>query len=415
MRQQKTFYNINIKTMRKSLLPILTLALMASPAAVHANGNGNAIVTSGETSPVVPETFVKTSGNMFGTKPGTAPEGWTLSFPNADASLQDELAAGVRTTGVDNSMPQMEGSVFNSSAKAVTRLEITVPLANFGIDENLLEAYAQEGKPLTLYFSCDAATGYTTLGQDENPSVKFSAILLRADKSAAGNSEARAYFNVGSATAHVFSSAEISTDEGFRPAYVNLAIEMKPCDGMEDTADYGVSVGNVHIYISGDDLVTKDIMVDCNYPGTLIGGGRYLSLGDGQKGSTAYIVFDSADRFTRALLKDLNGNVLATCDNKGDNIARLPIAVNQELKTDYELTGEPTDPDYDPDDEDYDNPDDGTTTLTLELEGTTPTAISGVKTDSANSKRIYNIAGQKVNTTQAGQVYIVDGKKTVVK
>lgn len=405
--------------MKKSFLPILTLALMASPAAVHANDDGDAIVTLGETSTTVPETFVKTSGNLFGTKPGTAPEGWTLSFPNADASLYDELAAGVRTTDINNSMPQMEGSVFSSSAKAVTRLEITVPLANFGIDENLLEAYAQEGKNLSLYFSCDAATSYTTLGQDKNPSVKFNATLLRADKSAAGNSEARAYLNVYSATSHIFSSAEISTDEAFRPAYVNLAIEMKPCDGMEDIADEGVSVGNVHIYISADDLVTKDIMVDCNYPGTLIGEGRYLSLGNGQKGSMAYIVFDSANRFTRALLKDLDGNVLATCDNKGDNIARLPIAVNQELKTDYELTGEPTDPDYDPED-DEDNPDDGTTTLTLELEGTTPTAINGVKTDGTTAnpttpKHVYNISGQKVNTTQAGQMYIVGGKKTVVK
>lgn len=404
--------------MKKSFLPILTLALMASPTAIHANDDGDAIVMPGETSTTVPETLVKISDNLFGTKQGTVPEGWTLSFPNADTSLYDELAAGVKTTDINNSMPQMEGSVFNSSAKAVTRLEMTLPLANFGIDENLLEAYAQKGKDLSLYFACDAATSYTTLGQDKNPSVKFKATLLRADKSAVGSSEARAYLNVSSATAHIFASTEIATDETFRPAFVNLTIEMKPCDGMEDFADEGVSVGNVHIYIC-DDLVTKDIMVNYNYPGTLIGEGRYLSLNNGQKGSTAYIVFDSANKFTRASLKDLNGNVLATCDNKGDNIARLPIAVNQDLKTDYELTGEPTDPDYDPED-DEDNPDDGTTTLTLELEGTTPTAINGVKTDgtTANSttpKRIYNITGQKVNTTQAGQMYIVDGKKTVVK
>lgn len=162
-------------------------------------------------------------------------------------------------------------------------------------------------------------------------------------------------------------------------------------------------------------------MVNCNYPGTLIGEGRYLSLNNGQKGSTAYIVFDSTDKFTRASLKDLDGNVLATCDNNGDNIARLPIAVNQDLKTDYELTGKPTDPDDDEDDDDDDDtPDDGTTTLTLELEGTTPTAINGVKADDGTAyptapKRIYNIAGQKVDNTQAGQVYIIGGKKAVAK
>lgn len=52
-------------------------------------------------------------------------------------------------------------------------------------------------------------------------------------------------------------------------------------------------------------------MVNCNYPGTLIGEGRYLSLNNGQKGSTAYIVFDSADKFTRASLKDL---ICLCCD-----------------------------------------------------------------------------------------------------
>ena len=81
---------------------------------------------------------------------------------------------------------------------------------------------------------------------------------------------------------------------------------------------------------------------------------------------------------------NIDGNVLATCDNNGDNIARLPIAVNQDLKTDYELTGKPT------------NPDDDTAY---------PTA----------PKRIYNIAGQKVDNTRAGQVYIIGGKKAVAK
>ena len=402
----------------KTFLPALMLALFSPLATAGAMADDGDIVISDEVITPTPSFFVRSYGNLFGTAKGTAPEGWTLSFPNADAAQYDDLAAGVKTAVSPYSMPQMKDGTFSASPKTLTRLERTVALADLGITDNVLAAFAEKEMPLTLNIACDAEAFYFTLGQDANPTVKFRAELLRADKSRAGAGDMTSHLYEGRTTDHLLASAAIDTKEANRPAYVKLTIDMKPCDGMEDFADEGVSVGNVFMYVSTDDIVTKNITVDYDYAGTLAGEGEYVSMPEGQGGSTAHIMFDSAESFTRAVLKDVNGNIVATCGNRGDNRAVLPVNVTQALKTDYELTGTPTNPDYDPDDEDYDEPDDGTTTLTLELEGVTPTAIDNVKADdnySAAPKRIFNTAGQEVSTPQPGQIYIVDGKKGLVK
>lgn len=410
--------------MIKKFLPTLMLAFSTPMLAAGALGNGDDDVI--EVTPSVdinvPDFFAKSSGNLFGQAAGTVPEGWILSFPNADESKYDELAAGVKTSVSPYSMPQMEKGkgVFRSSPKTLTRLETTIALADLGVSEQVLDAFVEKGvNDLTLEFACDAETFNTTLGQSENASLKFRAQLLRADKSLIVSGDANTYFSAAKTNAHLYAALPIYIKEAFRPAYVKLIIDMKPCDGMEDIADEGVCVGNVYAYISTGNVMDKDISVDCGYAGTLYGEGKYLSLEEGQEGSTAHILFDSEQKFTAARLKDINGNVVVSCTNRGDNRAVLPVNVTEALKTDYELTGQPTNPDYDPDDEDYPgNPDDGTITLTLELDGVTPSGISGVKaddSDSAAKKCIHNIAGQKITAPQRGQIYIVNGKKGVAK
>lgn len=421
----------------KTLLPALMLALFSPLAAVSALADDGDIELPPTVIVNVPETLLRTSGNLFGTTRGTAPEGWTLSFPDAEEGQHDELAAGVQTKVSPNSMPQMKDGTFSSSPKALTRLEYTLPLTAFGITEDMLKAYHEKGQDLTLYFSCDAEAFYTTIGQYANPSVKLRAVLLNADQATVGMGEVNAYFSVNSTSAHLFGSANIPTNDDIIPSQVKFTVDMKPCDGMEDIADEGVTVGNVRTYVCTDNITTRDITVMHDYPGSLIGEGRYVAMGYDPNVNpddfTANIVFDAKEKFTRAVLKDMSGNIVATSDCLPGNRAVLPVKVSLDLKTDEELTGEPSatsyapatsyDPDGDGDDDDDDDDDDpdndDTTTLTLELEGLTPTAISSVKADdnddSAAPKRIFNIAGQKVTTPQPGQIYVVDGKKGVVK
>ena len=398
------------------------LAFLAPLTAVNAQNDGDIIEVTPSDAISVPNSFITSVGNLFGNIPGTAPDGWTLSFPNADDSKYAELAAGVKTVVSPYSMPQMKDAVFRSSPKALTRLEVTLPLTHFGITDQMLDAYAEKGqKCLQLYFSCDVETSYTTLYQDKNPYVMFTTKLMNEENATVGAGVAKNFLGVQKSSAHLFASAEISTSDNLRPTQVKLAVEMKPCDGMEDIADEGVSVGNVCVYIATDDIVEKTIEIDHSYSGTTIGEGTYVSMPEeGQNGSVAHIVFDSNNKFTRATLKDLNGNVVASSDCRAGNRAVLPVSVNKSLKTDYEITGTPTNPEYDPDDEETPgNPDDGTTTLTLELEGLTPSAVNGIKADdnadSATPKRIFNIAGQEITAPQPGQVYVVGGKKRAVK
>lgn len=414
----------------KTLLPALLLALFSPLTAVSALADDGDIELPPTVIVDVPEALLRTSGNMFGTTRGTAPEGWTLSFPNAEEGQYDELAAGVQTKVSPYSMPQMKDGTFSSSPKALTRLERTLPLTALGITDDMLKAYHEKGQDLTLYFSCDAEVFYTTLGQYANPSVKLRAVLLNADQATVGMGEVNAYFSVNSTSAHLFGSANISTNDAAIPSQVKFTIEMKPCDGMEDIADEGVTVGNVRTYVCTDNIATRDITIDNEYSGSLIGEGRYVAAGYDPNVNpddfTANIVFDAMEKFTRAVLKDKSGNIVATSDCRPGNRAVLPVKVSLDLKTDYELTGEPSATSYDPDDEGDDDDDDDdddpttddTTTLTLELEGLTPTAISSVKADDNDSdapKRIFNIAGQEVSTPQPGQMYVVDGKKGVVK
>ena len=52
--------------------------------------------------------------------------------------------------------------------------------------------------------------------------------------------------------------------------------------------------------------------------------------------------------------------------------------------------------------------------LSLNIDGETITAIQGID-GTITPKAIYNLQGQKVNNPVKGGIYIIDGKKTLVK
>ena len=53
--------------------------------------------------------------------------------------------------------------------------------------------------------------------------------------------------------------------------------------------------------------------------------------------------------------------------------------------------------------------------LTLDIDGTEITAIQGIDGTISVPKAIYNLQGQKVTNPVKGGIYIIDGKKVLVK